>query len=433
MSNSRLYWQCFGKSVQGVSHVRANLPNQDAIAWFPDEESSSGSTPIIVAVSDGHGSRKNFRSDQGSQIAVSTAIRVIRREICSPQKDNPLLAREQTDQKMLMDLVNNHLPRKLVHEWELAVQEHWEQHPLQLEESRIWAEVKAELRRSQGKEVPDPQKKPEEPTIIPYGATLLTVLVTNFFILYLQLGDGDILCVDSNNRVTRPLSRDDRLIANETTSLCTSNAWRDFRVALHFHDPNLPAQIPALILLSTDGYANSFSSEADFQKIGSDYRDMVQSEGLKGIGLKLDGYLRDASEQGSGDDITLGIIKRLENEDHDYGSVMTIQLKEQHQKLEQKVKRIEALSKEMRLLSLRSNITAIVAITVAIASLASCLGLFYRTASLDQAVKKAQGELVQFRSELGKVGSPAQAAPAPLTPPDQTVPNQSETTQPETN
>jgi len=60
MSNSRLYWQCFGKSVQGVSHVRANLPNQDAIAWFPEGESSSGSTPIIVAVSDGHEAAKIF-------------------------------------------------------------------------------------------------------------------------------------------------------------------------------------------------------------------------------------------------------------------------------------------------------------------------------------------------------------------------------------
>jgi len=45
-------------------------------------------------------------------------------------------------------------------------------------------------------------------------------------------------------------------------------------------------------------------------------------------------------------------------------------------------------------------------------------------------MKKAQGELAQFRSEPEKVGAPVYATP---TPPTQTVPYQSEITQPKTN
>ena len=60
-------WRAIGRSVRGASHVRSSLPNQDAIAWFPD---SGKGPPLIVAVSDGHGSPRNFRSDVGSKIAV---------------------------------------------------------------------------------------------------------------------------------------------------------------------------------------------------------------------------------------------------------------------------------------------------------------------------------------------------------------------------
>ncbi|MFM7713741.1 MAG: protein phosphatase 2C domain-containing protein, partial [Microcystis sp.] len=60
----QLKWRCIGESVKGASHVRSGLPNQDAIRWFP--ESGIG-LPLILAVSDGHGSAKSFRSDRGSR------------------------------------------------------------------------------------------------------------------------------------------------------------------------------------------------------------------------------------------------------------------------------------------------------------------------------------------------------------------------------
>jgi serine/threonine protein phosphatase PrpC len=68
-------WRVIGKSVQGSTHLRAQKANQDAIAWYPDE---GHGLPRIVAVADGHGSEKHFRSHIGAGLATRTAIDVLR-------------------------------------------------------------------------------------------------------------------------------------------------------------------------------------------------------------------------------------------------------------------------------------------------------------------------------------------------------------------
>src|SRR5438105_845006 len=70
-ASSTAQWRVTGKSVRGASHERSGLPNQDAIAWAP--ESGAGSR-LIVAVADGHGSARSFRSQTGAEMAVHTAI-----------------------------------------------------------------------------------------------------------------------------------------------------------------------------------------------------------------------------------------------------------------------------------------------------------------------------------------------------------------------
>jgi len=142
--------------------------------------------------------------------------------------------------------------------------------------------------------------------LVQYGSTLLTVLAGPEVLLFLQLGDGDILVVADDGTVTRPMPEDSRLMANETTSLCTVDAWREIRVALY----PLVEGAPALILLATDGYANSFVSEQDFLRVGPDYLQAIREEGLAAVASRLDEWLADASTQGSGDDITLGIVAR---------------------------------------------------------------------------------------------------------------------------
>ncbi|MEJ7701142.1 MAG: protein phosphatase 2C domain-containing protein [Pyrinomonadaceae bacterium] len=74
---------------------------------------------------------------------------------------------------------------------------------------------------------------------------------------------------------------------------------------------NFPEQSPAMILLSTDGYLNSFSSEAGFFQAATDIQDMLRAEnGFDAVSENLKGWLEEATQMGSGDDCTVGIIYR---------------------------------------------------------------------------------------------------------------------------
>ena len=183
--------------------------------------------------------------------------------------------------------------------WTAAVSADLENHPLTSEEL-------TELENGDGV---DSRTSVETLPILAYGATLLVAAATDNLILYLQLGDGEILCVNSSAETTRPLPGDERLVGNQTTSLCQPDAWREFRAGwFGAHD------IPALVLLSTDGYANSFRSDDDFLKIGSDYLEIIRQQGIATLAEELPEILNQATRQGSGDDITLAILQGdLEN------------------------------------------------------------------------------------------------------------------------
>ena len=140
-----------------------------------------------------------------------------------------------------------------------------------------------------------------------YGATLIAVLLTQEFHLYVQLGDGDILTVAADGRVSRPpLAEDARLLANETTSLCMRDAWSSVRL---YFQPLVCAR-SSLILLATDGYANSFVDADAFVQVGADLLDAVCSQGVPAIAAQLPAWLADTSFSGSGDDITVAMAFR---------------------------------------------------------------------------------------------------------------------------
>jgi serine/threonine protein phosphatase PrpC len=271
-------WQVVGQSVRGAAHERNGLPNQDAIYWLP---ASGRSSSAVLAVADGHGSPRYPRSHAGARIAVDTAVRLI---------DDFLRSQSDVDNlSLIKDAAQEWLPRALVRNWAEAVAEDLQKEPLS--ETELFLLGAGASRESS----------------IAYGATLIVAAVNERFACYLQLGDGEILTVSDRRDVTRPLSKDDRLFGNETTSLCANEAWRDFRV--HFQP--LTQSPPALVLLSTDGYPNSFRDESGFFKVGSDILDMVQENGLASVKDQLAGWLRDSTRAGSGDDITLGILSSL--------------------------------------------------------------------------------------------------------------------------
>lgn len=311
-------WHVLQATEAGAAHDRHGLPNQDAItcSWGPNE-----SLPIILAVADGHGGSKYFRSDQGSKLAVATAAEVIDGFMHALKEDNNA-AFDETTLKM-------HAPKGIIKRWVEQVRAHLQLHPIESEElNRLDPKERDEFLRcgttysslipagdTEAQALTDEQKSElqiaEAKLIQAYGATLLVVAVTERYLLYWQLGDGDILNVASDGSVSRAMPEDDRLFANETTSLCTGNAWKDFRMVLQSLPEEAEKQ-PALIMLSTDGYANSYSSAQGFEKVGSDLlRMMRENDGLASVENGLSGWLKETSAGGSGDDITAGIILRL--------------------------------------------------------------------------------------------------------------------------
>lgn len=270
-------WSCVARSVRGATHKRAGKPNQDAFKIAPKEAQF---TSIVLTISDGHGSEEAYLSDVGSRLAVETSTQCLWDFFCEPEQgQNPM------SYQTVYALIHDQLPERLVRAWIQAVD----------------VELVQNIPAEQNKTDFTLQDRR------PYGATLLGVVITELFILFLQLGDGDILCVDAEGNVCRPLEKDERLIANETTSLSMKEAWREFRIKLI---PNRE-QNPVLIMVSTDGYSNSFGSDDDFFRTGIDYLEWIREEGLVSVEQDLDSVLDEASEKGSGDDITLGILTRL--------------------------------------------------------------------------------------------------------------------------
>jgi hypothetical protein len=272
-------WRAVGRSRRGAAHGRTGLPNQDAL-WLPE---ATLEWPLILAVADGHGSSKSFRSDRGAQLAVTTA-----QTVCRHVPGNPP---ELTNLSAVKRWAEDHLPQEIVRCWREAVDEDIAAHPLAADEGDL------------------PGIAAEHENLRPYlayGATLLVVVVTAAFILYWQLGDGDILTVADNGEVSKPLPGDERLFANETTSLCAEQAWRDVRTAFQV----LVGAPPALILVASDGYANSYCDEAGFLQVGRDLLAIIRTEGLEYVDANLETWLDEVSRQGSGDDVTLGILYR---------------------------------------------------------------------------------------------------------------------------
>jgi len=62
-------WQVITGSARGATHRASGLPNQDAVA------SQHGPGGVVVAVADGHGHIRHFRSADGAALAVDVACR----------------------------------------------------------------------------------------------------------------------------------------------------------------------------------------------------------------------------------------------------------------------------------------------------------------------------------------------------------------------
>ncbi len=272
-------WRTLGASVRGASHVRDGLPNQDA------QSCATRGGVTVAAVADGHGGARHFRSADGARLAVQAAHEAL--FALAP-------AFAAADPAARAQLAAAELPMRVVSRWVQLAQ-------ADLAERPINAEELAGVEASEGG---DAAASVRADPLLAYGATLLAALALPGALVLAQLGDGDMLVVDADGNAARPVPHDERLRGSFTTSICRAGAEGDFRsIVLCGNEAR-----PALVLLSTDGYANSFRADTDYLKVGTDFLDLLRCHGLAAVEQQLSGILEHASTHGSGDDITLAML-----------------------------------------------------------------------------------------------------------------------------
>ncbi len=258
-------WQVISRSVRGATHLQNNKPNQDALGVY---QAAQG-LPLIVALADGHGGEKYTHSDMGAKFAVKAAIEVLKNTFKNPA-DFSLT--------QIKRLTEHDIPKAIVRSWREKIEVYNQaQHLKSDAQYRI------------------------------FGSTLLVCLLLPECIVYWQLGDGDILNLDCEAQLYRPLTKDPQLLGNETTSLCGDKPWLNFR---SFFQPITDKQPPCFMMLSTDGYSNAYLNDAEFETTVRDIAKMLETEGSAWVKQQLPDWLSEASQQGSGDDISVVIVWR---------------------------------------------------------------------------------------------------------------------------
>jgi hypothetical protein len=128
------------------------------------------------------------------------------------------------------------------------------------------------------------------------------LLVTDELIAGLQIGDGDLVVVEGDGRVHRPVPPDASNIGHITRSLAGADAGRDVRSWVAAYD-----RVPPVLWVSTDGFGGAYESPDWFVEVGQQLAKERAEGGLDAIASKLHGWLA-APADVAGDDATMVVV-----------------------------------------------------------------------------------------------------------------------------
>ena len=231
-------WRLCAMTVRGPSHEKSGMPNEDAVGGIAVGHQSLDTR--LVAVSDGHGERAYFRSERGAAFAVEAGL----------ASSREFLLRSPTlDTETVRSWALKGQPADVVRRWRELVSGDVAAEPFTAEE--LGGSPDGADARLRGVAA-DPVRA--------YGATLLGAAVTEDFIIYYQLGDGDIVTVSVEGVVSHPLGEEAQAFSNVTSSLCDQDPlskWRGTVLEQSRHQT-------AFILLASDGYSGAFEDKESF-------------------------------------------------------------------------------------------------------------------------------------------------------------------------
>jgi hypothetical protein len=231
----------FKAIARGESHKENGLPCQDAV--FFKQYKNGG----IIAVADGHGSEKHFRSAAGSACAVETASNAIfefsqllRGELESANKGSADLKRLVSRSSREAQI--KQIERSIITRWRSAVLEHFGKNPLNETERERCAKLELDYTNA-------------DTQVRFYGTTLLAAMFKREYWFALQIGDGRCVIIDTQGKARFPGIDDEALGFGKTTSLCDSKAAENFR--------EIYGEAPIKgITVATDGVTDSFIPDA---------------------------------------------------------------------------------------------------------------------------------------------------------------------------
>jgi hypothetical protein len=251
---------------------------------------------VGVAIADGHGGEHYFRSDRGSKLAAQVALAELRR-VAS------VVTGEEISPHTAMTNLAEDLPRRIVDLWRSAVDEDLEcDPPGAMHKGLISSSPES------GGSIPHTTSPIE--ARLPYGTTLLATLIVGGIGMFLQLGDGDLVLTNEAGVSKRVFPSGEAGLGEATFSMCGGDAIERLHTAII----DLVSSGIALVSISSDGYSKSFTSDQGFLKVGPDILERVRTHGAQAVIDELPSWLDYATANGSGDDITVGLIVR-ESED----------------------------------------------------------------------------------------------------------------------
>jgi hypothetical protein len=266
-------WHIVIGSARGAAHHASGLPNQDAAARQVGPDRA-----VVVAIADGHGHARHFRSAEGSALAVDVACRAASRMAAGLSAGGCAAG--------LTAAVRDDLARAIVADWRAAVAGQLAVRPYTAQEQSAL-----------GADGPE----------VPYGSTLLVARIAANWLVCAQIGDGDLLAVGPDGRSFSPVAADDRLDGHRTTSLCQPDAVASFRTSVL----DL-GEMPLLaVLLATDGFGNAQAADPWQPGVGRDLARFARDHDPDWFERQVPAWAeRCASADGSADDTTIALLLR---------------------------------------------------------------------------------------------------------------------------
>ena len=239
-----------------IGGVLASLSSIDELQGSP-----------ILALSDGHGGSSYDRSDVGSAIAVGLAAVIagsIGRDVIAGATPSSAWTTE--------------LPRRIVQQWRRVVLD--DQNALDAP-----ADAMEHVTR--------------------YGATVLGAAIGDDAGLFFQLGDGDLVIVDTDLKVHRPTPAVTDMFGSETESLCQEDAEYKVRLTRQVR----PAKEILMVMLSSDGVSNSFVDDSGFEGFVRDVAERSTTMSREMLRAQLFRWIASCTKF-SGDDVSMALAVR---------------------------------------------------------------------------------------------------------------------------